>query len=72
MARKKIGLRYTMNVVPLDPSGVRGSHGRLPENQLDGPVLLCSDPAIPGWAETGNGLRATDVRPLVEHLLQRS
>jgi hypothetical protein len=39
------GFRYTMNVVPLDPSCVRGSHGRLPDSAQDGPVLLCSDPA---------------------------
>ncbi|WP_206515604.1 alkaline phosphatase family protein [Georgenia faecalis] len=43
--RKKVGLRYTMNVVPLDPSPLRGSHGRLPDDPADGPVLLCSDPA---------------------------
>jgi predicted AlkP superfamily pyrophosphatase or phosphodiesterase len=69
LARKKIGLRYTMNVVPLDPSGVRGSHGRLPEDPLDGPVVLCSEPTIPGWVEARNGLRATEVRALVEQLL---
>ncbi|MFD5829062.1 alkaline phosphatase family protein [Lentzea sp. NPDC060358] len=72
LVRKKIGLRYTLDVVPLDPSRVRGSHGRLPESPSDGPVLLCSDPAVPGWAERRDGLRATDVRPLVEHLLRRS
>ncbi|MDT0441499.1 alkaline phosphatase family protein [Streptomyces johnsoniae] len=44
LARKKLGLRYRMNVVPLDPSCVRGSHGRLPEDEKDRPVLLCSDP----------------------------
>lgn len=44
LARKKLGLRYSMQVVPLDPSCVRGSHGRLPDDPADGPVLLCSDP----------------------------
>jgi hypothetical protein len=43
LARKLTGFRYTMNVVPLDPSCVRGSHGRLPDSAADGPVLLCSD-----------------------------
>ena len=42
LLRKKVGLRYAMNVVPLDPSPVRGSHGRLPDEPADGPVLLCS------------------------------
>jgi predicted AlkP superfamily pyrophosphatase or phosphodiesterase len=44
LLRKKLGLRYTMRVVPLDPSCVRGSHGRLPDADADAPVLLCSDP----------------------------
>jgi predicted AlkP superfamily pyrophosphatase or phosphodiesterase len=43
LLRKKVGLRYAMNVVPLDPSPVRGSHGRLPDDPADGPLLLCSD-----------------------------
>jgi hypothetical protein len=43
LARKKLGLRYRMAVVPLDPSCVRGSHGRLPDDPADAPVLLCSD-----------------------------
>ncbi|MFD1506290.1 alkaline phosphatase family protein [Georgenia yuyongxinii] len=44
LLRKKLGMRYTMDVVPLDPSPLRGSHGRLPADPADGPVLLCSDP----------------------------
>jgi predicted AlkP superfamily pyrophosphatase or phosphodiesterase len=46
LARKKVGLRYSMQVVPLDPSPVSGSHGRLPADPDDGPVLVCSDPAL--------------------------
>jgi predicted AlkP superfamily pyrophosphatase or phosphodiesterase len=46
LARKKLGLRYLMNVVGLDAgaAAVRGSHGRLPDDPADGPVLLCSSP----------------------------
>jgi hypothetical protein len=44
LGRKKLGLRSTLSVVSLDPSCVRGSHGRLPDTRADGPVLLCSDP----------------------------
>lgn len=44
LARKKAGLRYRMDVVGLDASAVRGSHGRLPDSADDGPVLLCSRP----------------------------
>ncbi len=46
LARKALGFRYTMNVVPLDPTPVRGSHGRLPDHPADGPVLVCSDPSM--------------------------
>jgi predicted AlkP superfamily pyrophosphatase or phosphodiesterase len=46
LARKNLGLRYLMNVVGLDEGAraVRGSHGRLPDQAADGPVLLCSAP----------------------------
>jgi len=39
---KKLGLRTLMDVVPLDTSLIRGSHGRLPERPEDGPVLISS------------------------------
>jgi predicted AlkP superfamily pyrophosphatase or phosphodiesterase len=44
LGARKLGLRSTLSVVPLDPSCVRGSHGRLPDSSADGPVLLCSEP----------------------------
>jgi predicted AlkP superfamily pyrophosphatase or phosphodiesterase len=59
LARKKLGLRYAMNVVPLDPSPVRGTHGRLPDTPDDGPVLLST-------ADLGaDRFAATDVRDLL-------
>ncbi|WP_093943515.1 alkaline phosphatase family protein [Actinoalloteichus hoggarensis] len=65
LVRKKVGLRYAMNVVPLDPSPVRGSHGRLPDSPQDGPILLCSDPRVPERVERDGRLAATDVRDLL-------
>jgi predicted AlkP superfamily pyrophosphatase or phosphodiesterase len=46
LARKKLGMRYLMSAVGLDAgaAAVRGSHGRLPGDPDDGPVLLCSRP----------------------------
>ncbi|MEV4317221.1 nucleotide pyrophosphatase/phosphodiesterase family protein [Actinocrispum sp. NPDC049592] len=61
LVKKMVGLRYAMNVVPLNPAPVRGSHGRLPDSREDGPVLLCSDPADPGR----DRLAATDVHDLL-------
>jgi predicted AlkP superfamily pyrophosphatase or phosphodiesterase len=45
LLRKRLGFRYTMNVVGLEAGAraVRGSHGRLPDDPADGPVLICSD-----------------------------
>ncbi|MGW0605434.1 alkaline phosphatase family protein [Streptomyces sp. NPDC002640] len=60
LARKKLGLRYRMAVVPLDPSPVRGSHGRLPERDEDGPLLLCSTPH-----DLGDRVAATEVKNLL-------
>jgi predicted AlkP superfamily pyrophosphatase or phosphodiesterase len=61
LLRKKVGLRYTMQTAPLDPSCVRGTHGRLPDDAAAGPVLLCSE-ELPGMGET---VAATEVRDLV-------
>lgn len=63
LARKKAGLRYVMNVVPLDPRHVKGTHGRLPADAQDGPVLLCSEPAL-----KRDRIVATDVRDLLLEL----
>ena len=63
LAKKKVGLRYAMDVVPLDPSCVRGSHGRLPDTAADGPVLICSDPAA-----ARDSIAATEVRDLLLQL----
>jgi len=63
LMRKKVGLRYAMSVVPLDPSPVRGSHGRLPEHVEDAPVLLCSDPG-----SSRSRFEATEVRDLLLRL----
>ncbi len=63
LLRKRVGLRYAMSVVPLDPSPVRGSHGRLPDDPADGPVLLCSDASA-----ARERVAATEVRDLLLQL----
>ncbi|HEU4347518.1 MAG TPA: nucleotide pyrophosphatase/phosphodiesterase family protein, partial [Actinoplanes sp.] len=58
LLRKKLGFRYLMSVVGLDAGAraVRGSHGRLPSDPRDAPVLICSDPAAAGaWASGRRG-----------------
>jgi predicted AlkP superfamily pyrophosphatase or phosphodiesterase len=63
LVRKKIGMRYVMSVVPLDPSPVKGTHGRLPAEAADAPVLLCSDGSV-----ARDRIAATEVRDLLLEL----
>lgn len=66
LARKKAGLRYSMDVVGLDARHVRGSHGRLPNAVEEGPVVLCSRPEF-----AVGKLAATDVKGLMMRLAAR-
>lgn len=49
LLQKKLGMRYKMDVIPLDASLVRGSHGLRPERS-DGPLLIgpSSGEPLPG------------------------
>lgn len=73
LLQKKLGLRYRMDVIPLDARLVRGSHGRLPDDPRDGPVFLCSKPFEECGGAPGDGVVAmTSVKDRVIALLQRS
>ncbi|MFG1695108.1 alkaline phosphatase family protein [Nonomuraea sp. NPDC049309] len=65
LLRKKLGMRYLMSVVGLDAGAraVRGSHGLLPADPADAPVLLCSDPA-----QARERYAATEVKDLLLRL----
>ena len=39
LLKKKMGFRMLMDLIPLDATLVKGSHGRLPEERADWPVL---------------------------------
>ncbi|HEY2572539.1 MAG TPA: nucleotide pyrophosphatase/phosphodiesterase family protein [Verrucomicrobiaceae bacterium] len=47
LARKLGGFRYLMDVIPLDASLVKGSHGRIPDDTEDWPVLIGDLPNLP-------------------------
>lgn len=59
--QKMLGLRYLMDVIPLDATLVKGSHGRLTERPEHGPLLITSRPALlpPG------SVSATEVKRLI-------
>lgn len=49
LLQKRLGFRYYMDVIGLDASIVKGSHGRLPavgRETSEGPVFICSSTAI--------------------------
>lgn len=46
LLRRKLGFRTLLDVVPLDTSLVKGSHGRLPDSTEDGPLLISSDASL--------------------------
>ena len=61
LAKRKLGFRTLMDVVPLDAALVKGSHGRITNDPADGPMLISSDAALlPDGA-----LAATEVKKLI-------
>lgn len=42
LAKKKLGFRYLMDVIPLRPDLVKGSHGRRTSDPDKGPILIAS------------------------------
>lgn len=43
LLQKALGLRYLMDVIPLNAGLVKGSHGRLPARPETGPVIMSSE-----------------------------
>jgi predicted AlkP superfamily pyrophosphatase or phosphodiesterase len=46
LLKKSLGFRYAMDVVPLDAGMVRGSHGRVTDNDDEGPVLMTTETGL--------------------------
>jgi predicted AlkP superfamily pyrophosphatase or phosphodiesterase len=64
LARKTVGMRYVLSVVGLDASRhVRGTHGLLPDADVDAPVFLCSDASV-----SRSRIAATEVRDVLLEL----
>ena len=43
---RKLGFRALLDVIPLDTSLVKGSHGRVTDRAGDGPVFMTSEPEL--------------------------
>ena len=46
LARRALGFATLMDIIPLDATLVRGSHGRVTDNAADGPVFISSEDHI--------------------------
>ncbi|MSM38624.1 MAG: alkaline phosphatase family protein [Geobacter sp.] len=67
LAKKLLGFRYLMDVIPLDASLVKGSHGIPPEHPDQGPLFMTSESRL---LDRGT-MPATGVYPLLlDHLFR--
>ena len=63
LLQKELGMRMLMDVIPLDASLVKGSHGTLPDEQVNYPMMLSSDPVFDG---ADRPLESTEIASLIE------
>lgn len=61
LAKSRLGFRTLMDVIPLDASLVKGSHGRITDDPRDGPLLISSDPDL----LPDRPIAATEVKDLI-------
>lgn len=46
LLKKQLGFRTLMDLIPLKPELVKGSHGKIPENEDEGPLFISKDKAL--------------------------
>ncbi len=46
LLKRKLGFRTLLDVIPLDATLVKGSHGRPTDDPKDGPIFITSEPAL--------------------------
>jgi predicted AlkP superfamily pyrophosphatase or phosphodiesterase len=68
LLQKKLGFRMLMDVIPLDASLVKGSHGRRVLQPEDQPILLCERPPASPPAQ----MDSTDVCGFLKNLMEES
>ena len=63
LLQKKLGFRMLMDVVPLDATLVKGSHGRIPGSAADFPIFISSRREL----VPNEQVESTDVYHLIKH-----
>ena len=61
LAKRALGFRALMDVIPLDATLVKGSHGRPTDDEADGPLFITSEPHL----VTDAPVAAADVKRLI-------
>ena len=64
LIQKKLGFRTVMNVIPLDATLIKGSHGCVPESDQDYPLFLTNQTSI---MDLPDNIDATQVYELIKN-----
>ena len=68
LVKKMCGFRYLMDLIPLDATLVKGSHGRVTDDPAAGPLFLTTEPKL----LDDSSIKATDVyHLLLRHLVEK-
>lgn len=62
LLKKKLGFRMLMDVIPLDATVVKGSHGRVPTDHREFPLLIAKPELLPQTS-----LSSTDPYQIIKH-----
>jgi predicted AlkP superfamily pyrophosphatase or phosphodiesterase len=65
LLRKKLGFRMLMDVIPLDATLVKGSHGCRPASKADWPVLITDQPS----ALVSPDIESTEVYQVIKRMV---
>lgn len=71
LLKKKLGFRTLLDVIPLDASLVKGSHGALCSNPEEGAVFLCSESGLLSSSHQQSGIPSTRVMSILLELLKK-
>tara|TARA_R110002050_G_scaffold109796_5_gene221204 strand:+ start:13868 stop:15244 length:1377 start_codon:yes stop_codon:yes gene_type:complete len=68
LLRKKLGFRTVLDIIPLDASLIKGSHGRIPEDSDDYPIFITNSKSV----SLGQCIEAKDVYTLIHQHVSNS
>jgi len=63
LIKKKLGFRTVMDIIPIDATLIKGSHGRIPEDTDDYPILISNNNSV----SKDEVIEAVDVYQVIEN-----